>query len=828
MINYFTKQHSKQWFIGLSICGSMVFLNSANAALMFSQYVVGPKNQKGLEIYNPDSNSEDLAQYEIRQYNNGAKTPNFTVKLKGNLQSQTRFLVGHSELKSILGDVVKQEANLGFNGDDAIVLYRNGVAIDRFGRVGERPANGWGNISLKNSFKRTQLSNDVSTSGIDPSSPFDLNASWEKWSTNDAYDQYLGVNQSPPEVTNISCSSADTPIANLHQLGRNVNYTVRGVITADYRHSNGFNGFFLQTPDAKAKPNLNNAVFVYLGPQNTAKGGKQGEEVILSGKLTEFQNQLQLEPNSNIQTCNQQAQNWIKPLDLNLPFNSLEDVKNHSPKRYQGMWVKIPQTLTISENYNYGRYGQLSLSLERLFTPTNIFAANTPEAKALAEKNKLSKIELDDGYSNQNRTPTLPINFSAKNTLRAGNKISGVEGILEYRFDSWRIQPIINKTQLVLDPSQNNRKQIENKQAHQTRVVAFNVLNYDNGLQKGFPTERGAKTKVEFDRQHAKIVQAMKSINADVYGLMEIANNGYSEQSAIANLTKALGPTWKFVVPPNANKLGDDAIAVAIIYNSQTVKPVNSPVVYDDRSKLNRVTMAQSFQSTAGGKIFTVIPNHLKSKGSCPNDTQSLDADRGDGQGCWNNTRVKAAEGLIQWIAKNPTGIQGNPNTVLLGDLNSYSKEDPILTLEKANYKNLLNDTKIGMGNQAYTYVFGVNSNSEGYGGAGNLDHALADSNLYPYVERAFAWHINADEPSALDYNTQFKNPQQVEQFYQADAYRSSDHDPVIVDLNLNNQSSGENGNNDKKSGGGSIGLISIFSLLGLSLISRSRRKSQI
>ncbi len=42
-------------------------------------------------------------------------------------------------------------------------------------------------------------------------------------------------------------------------------------------------------------------------------------------------------------------------------------------------------------------------------------------------------------------------------------------------------------------------------------------------------------------------------------------------------------------------------------------------------------------------------------------------------------------------------------------------------------------------------------------------------------------WHINADEPSVLDYNTEFK-PQDL---YAPTPYRSSDHDPVVVGLRL-------------------------------------------
>jgi hypothetical protein len=44
-------------------------------------------------------------------------------------------------------------------------------------------------------------------------------------------------------------------------------------------------------------------------------------------------------------------------------------------------------------------------------------------------------------------------------------------------------------------------------------------------------------------------------------------------------------------------------------------------------------------------------------------------------------------------------------------------------------------------------------------------------------------WHINCDEPRVLDYNTEYKTANQVNLLYNADAYRASDHDPVIIGL---------------------------------------------
>ena len=807
----------KRIVICLALIGASTLLSSAQAALLFSQYVDGNDNKKGLEIYNPDPNTVNLAEYEIRQYPNGESTPNLTVKLTGSLSTQSKHLVGHSYLKTALGETVNQVANLAFNGDDAIVLYHNGIAIDRFGRVGDQPANGWANISKGNSFKRRVLTN--TNSSIDSTTAFDLLASWEKWSERNAFSNYLTLTSQPqPPLTSVSCSTASTPIADLQTATQNQQYVVRGVITADYRYDNGFSGFYVQTADSQSKPNLSNAIFVYLPAASQIKGGTVGDEVILRGNLTTFENQLRIDQlSSEITTCNPNAGSTVTATPLQLPFEGLANITGHVPKRYQGMWVKLPQTLTVSENYNFGRYGQLSLSLGRLYIPTNLFPAKSAEAQALALSNLNSKIELDDGYSNQNRTPWLPVGFNASNSLRSGYQLKNVEGILEYRFGAWRIQPILNKAQPEIVKETNPRNNIIQKESKQIRVAAFNVLNYDNAVVNGLKSERGANTVSEFNRQHAKIISALKAIDADVYGLMEIANNGYDEKSALAYLTKALGSDWKYVIPPKQNKLGTDVIAVAIIYNIKRVKSVNDAAIFDDGTELNRVTMAQTFQPLSGGKQFTIVPNHLKSKGSCPKDSTSNDADQKDGQGCWNATRLNAVNKITQWAATNPTKA-AQPNYLFVGDLNSYAKEDPILAFEKAKYKVLLNDEKVGQGKNAYSYVFGVASDTNGFGGAGNLDHAIADENLYAHVKRAFAWHINADEPTALDYNEEFKSPEQIAAFYADDAYRSSDHDPIIVDLDLNNTVTTTPESNSK-SGGGSTTLFTLLGLFALLLV---------
>ena len=157
--------------------------------------------------------------------------------------------------------------------------------------------------------------------------------------------------------------------------------------------------------------------------------------------------------------------------------------------------------------------------------------------------------------------------------------------------------------------------------------------------------------------------------------------------------------------------------------------------------------------------------------------------------GCWNESgqgwfggkakhasitaTQQRAETLADWLATDPTG-SGDSDYLIIGDLNAYAMEDPIVWLEAASYTDLVEQY---VETDAYSYVF--------LGQAGYLDHALASSSMAGQVTDASIWHINADEPSVLDYNTEYKSAGQVISLYAADEYRASDHDPLIVDLEL-------------------------------------------
>jgi hypothetical protein len=444
------------------------------------------------------------------------------------------------------------------------------------------------------------------------------------------------------------------------------------------------------------------------------------------------------------------------------------------------MLVAIDQELTVTETFSLGRFGEVVLSSGgRLTNPTNIVEPGD-DAIALQAANDLRRIVLDDGDNRQNLDPTVYPSggLSASNTLRVGYTTSNNTFVLEQRFGLYRLQPTADLPDFV---ASNPRTATPPSVGGGLQVASFNVLNYFDTLDLGpdicGPDEdqecRGADSQLELERQRAKIVAALAGLDADIVGLIELENDdGEAVADLLAALNEATAPGTYAAI--DTGTIGTDAIKVAVVYKPAVVEPIGDYAILDSSvdprfdDERNRPALAQSFE-TGDGARFTVVVNHLKSKGSaCAGDP-----DTGDGQGNCNVTRTEAAEALVDWLASDPTG-SGDRDVLVIGDLNAYAKEDPIDVFVAAGYTNLI-EAFGGAG--AYSYVF--------QGQSGYLDHALASPTLAAQVAGAADWHINADEPPVLDYNVEFKSANHVDTLFAPTPYRSSDHDPVLVGLDL-------------------------------------------
>jgi uncharacterized protein len=578
-----------------------------------------------------------------------------------------------------------------------------------------------------------------------------------------------------------ACGDPSTPIHDIQGTGEaspvvGSTVTIEGVVVRSYQGPGEFGGFYVQEPDPDGDPATSEGMFVFSSLEPVSAG----DVVRVHGRVAEFatgsSSLTELTSVGSILECSSGAS--VPATEITLPVDSMSDFE-----RYEGMRVRFPQTLTATETFTLGRFGEVRLAAGgRLHQPT---AVTTPGAAALAQQdlNDRRSFVLDDGNNQQNIDPTrYPLGgLTASNTLRSGYTVDGLTGVFDDRFSSYRVQPV----GLVDFAASNPRTEAPEDVGGNLKVASFNVLNLFNGngthqegAAGGFPTPRGADDLFEFDRQLAKEVSALTAIDADVVGLMEIENDP-PPNSAIENLVAALNDamgagTYAFI---DTGVIGSDEIKVALIYKPAKVTPVGpyklltsavDPRFNDDRS---RPALAQTFELGSNLERLTVVVNHLKSKGSACDDLG--DPDTGDGQGNCNLTRTSAARAEVDWLASDPTG-SGSPDVLVIGDLNSYTFEDPVTAFTDDGYENL---TRRFGGLGAYSYVFD--------GQSGYLDHALASPSLASKATGATDWHINADEPTVLDYNVEFKSQAQVDYFYDPGPYRASDHDPVVVGLGL-------------------------------------------
>lgn len=543
--------------------------------------------------------------------------------------------------------------------------------------------------------------------------------------------------------------------------------TVEAVVVGDFQGSDNLRGYFLQEEDADQDGDSSTSEGLFVYDSSTLLDVAVGDLVRVSGSVTEFNDLTELTNLSAAEICASGIS--VSAADLSLPATSSDALE-----AVEGMLVNSAQTLTVSGNYNLGRYGELVLSANgRLMNPTQV-ALPGADAAAVAASNDLNRIILDDGKTGQNPDPiAYPApGLSAANTVRSGDTVDNLEGVMTYAFGAWRVHPVGDVN---IVPANLRSAEPELAADGNLRIASYNVLNYFNGAS-GFPTARGADSASEFDRQRDKIISAIVAIDADILGLIEIENNGYGTDSAIQDLVNGLadaGLSYNFV-DPGVAQIGTDAIAVGFLYKSDTVGLQGNAAILDSSvdpefiDTKNRPVLAQTFVALETGDAMTLAVSHLKSKGSNCDSLGDPNAD--DGQGNCNLTRTRAATAMVNWLAGDPTS-SGDDDFLIMGDLNAYAKEDPIAAIEAAGYTNVVAQFASG----AYSYVFDAES--------GSLDHALASSSLMAKVVAAADWHINADEPRSLDYNEEFKSADQIVNLYAADAYRSSDHDPLVLEL---------------------------------------------
>ncbi len=566
-----------------------------------------------------------------------------------------------------------------------------------------------------------------------------------------------------------SCPDSFTPIAQIQGDGEQSplngqTIETRGVVQTVLYAGSKNPQLLLASTQPDHNPRTSEAIL--LSDSQQARLYQAGDVLQLTGTVRELSGMTALTNITAIQSCGRQA--VPAAIKVRLPVQALSDWE-----ALEGMLLSFDQPLIVNDSYGLARYGELLLSSQRLPVATEVSKPG-PESKALLARQLLDELVLDDGSLAQNPQPVPypPAGLSAATTVRVGDTVRQLSGYLLHTKAGYRLLPAAVPEFVATNPRPASPAA---RKADELRVASFNVLNFftGDGTAKAFPTRRGASNAAELQRQQAKMVAALSSLDADIIGLLEVENNGFATGSAIATIVTALNQqlgseVYAFVQP--TEKPGSDDIMVALIYRKAVVTPTGKAAVNLQApfNKGSRPPLAQSFLHQASAQQLTVSINHFKSKGSCPKQS-GPDSDQEDGQGCWTASRVVAAKALTSWLRSNPTGVK-TPYQLIMGDLNAYRQEEPLQALEQAGWQHL---APAGTVHSSFVYK----------GRSGTLDHALASPALKGKLQQFHHWAINADEPAVLDYNTEFKSKAQQQSLYAPTPYRSSDHDPLYMDF---------------------------------------------
>ncbi|MBU4464493.1 MAG: ExeM/NucH family extracellular endonuclease [Actinobacteria bacterium] len=807
--------------VGAVIAGTLTLPSAASAAVSPTAPVVinevyggggnsgAPVNRDFVEIYNPGAAAVDLTGWSV-QYASAAGTTFQMTPLQGSIAAGGYLLVGEGSGTNGAALTVDISGTIPMSASSGVIALTNtAMALAGCGTTCAQAATvvdfvGYGaTANVAGSGAAPGLSNTTSASRnsahantANNSADFTAGAP-SPTAAGTVVDPGPGTEPVSVSIADIQGTGTASPYA-----GQNV--TTTGVVTASYP-TGGFAGYVIQTAGSGGNLDLrthtaSDAVFVYA--RNATTEVALGQTVSVTGAVSEFSGLTEI-------TVAPGAAKVLPDAPAPVAASVSWPTTDAQRESLESMLIAPKGDFTVTNTYSTNQYGEVGLAsgTTPLHQPTDVARPGSPEAAAVIADNAARAVSLDDGQSTNflsaANTALTPAYVSLTEPIVVGASVSfSAPLIVDWRNNTWKLNPT---TPLVGDGTGHDQVAFANTRTAapasvggDISVASFNVLNYfttlgeqnpacvayndrtGNGLTVRDGCElRGAWDAADLERQQAKIVTAINDLDASVVGLMEIENSARLGEPAdeatatlVAALNAAAGTTkWAFV--PSSTELPaaalQDVITSAIIYQPALVSRVGASRALGTQSGADqafgnaREPIAQVFAPANGGKQFLFVVNHFKSKGSA--GPWPGDADTGDGQGSSNESRVRQATALRDWVAS----IQGSVSSVALaGDFNSYGQEDPLQVLYQAGYV----DAEQALGTAKSSYSFG--------GLSGSLDHVLLNQAALGRATGTDIWNINSGESVALEYS-RYNTVGTL--FYAPDEYRSSDHDPVKVGL---------------------------------------------
>ena len=391
--------------------------------------------------------------------------------------------------------------------------------------------------------------------------------------------------------------------------------------------------------------------------------------------------------------------------------------------KYRDQMVQVTTPLVVSGSF----YDSLVLAPERLFCP---------EERALGLADGDSTMYWQIVESNKKQSIVVHCR-NQYYKVRTGDRVRGFKARVtgERHFVTGQG---VKTSHTPVDKLPKPRK-------GELRVVGANIENYFADLggyatKKTTPEQQALKTR--------KVVKAMRAMHADIFALCEMQVGTKAPQMLVDALNKG-GDRYAFSAMPMYDI---DRIGGCFIYNKKRVRVCGNPKSAYRLASNHYSTriFAQGFEDIATGERLVISLSHLKSKRP------------GRGQYDTNEKRMENTDSLLAMLPKATARFK-DEDILLLGDFNCYTQEQPIQTIVRAGYADML---PLG-GLNDYSYVY--------KGEAGYLDRCFANPSMATQIVRVRPWHVNADW------------------YYQHGAYkmkdksmhRYADHDPIVVDLHL-------------------------------------------
>ena len=431
------------------------------------------------------------------------------------------------------------------------------------------------------------------------------------------------------------------------------------------------------------------------------------------------------------------AEAKVYPIVVDNPATWSNSVLNNY--RY-GDTVQFSVPVIVNRNYGYGGFKGLTMSVRRVFSPTNQAKPLTDEYKEVSKLNNTATFTLTGcGYK--------------RNGERLHNLKAVVTDNMELKFVSGKWEG--NNTRAAIEHTLPN---VDMTGEHNVLVCGANLEYY---LVQSLGTGYGPDNSYEHQKQRTKVKKALAEIHADVYGLVEIEQGQAALAEIAADLTSLTGSHYDYVNDGGA--VDGSYTKSGYVYNSDRIQPVG--IISQNNSIVKHRKMVQGFILIENNERFIYSINHFKAKSG---SGTGKNADQGDGQGTFNYNRVQEAQSVLQVMEGYQNYYEDN-DVLIMGDLNAYAKEDPIRKFTDAGMYDL---HRYFHADSSYSYVYGEQ--------AGYLDHAIANKALINQVTGMGAWHVNSDESDEYTYDK--SNDQTV--------FRYSDHDPVLVGLRLDSTKS--------------------------------------